>query len=140
MKKVAEKGIKAAYTLTDKMERQDALRETRSAAWDALGRSEENEDGMADNTFSDVFKSIESATVRGTVIKTKKRIDGRKLDEVRPIVSEAGMLPRTHGSALFTRGETQALCVATLGTSDDEQFVDQLTGTIKNKFLSLIHI
>ena len=135
MKKVAEKGIKAAYKLTDKMERQDALRETRTAAWDALGRSEENPDGMADNTFSDVFKSIESATVRGTVIKTKKRIDGRKLDQVRPIVSEAGILPRTHGSALFTRGETQALCVATLGTSDDEQFVDQLTGTIKNKFL-----
>ena len=135
MKKVAEKGIKAAYKLTDKMERQDALRETRTAAWDALGASDENPDGMADNTFSDVFKSIESATVRGTVIKTKKRIDGRKLDEVRPIVSEAGILPRTHGSALFTRGETQALCVATLGTSDDEQFVDQLTGTIKNKFL-----
>ncbi len=135
MKKVAEKGIKAAYKLTDKMERQDALRETRTAAWDELGRSEENPDGMADNTFSDVFKSIESATVRTTVIKTKKRIDGRKLDQVRPIVSEAGILPRTHGSALFTRGETQALCVATLGTSDDEQFVDQLTGTIKNKFL-----
>tara|TARA_Y100000385_G_scaffold47967_1_gene44473 strand:- start:1381 stop:3594 length:2214 start_codon:yes stop_codon:yes gene_type:complete len=135
MKKVAEKGIKAAYKLTDKMERQDALRETRSSAWDELGRSETNPDGMADNIFSDVFKSIESSTVRSTVIKTKKRIDGRKLDEVRPIVSEAGMLPRTHGSALFTRGETQALCVATLGTSDDEQFVDQLTGTIKNKFL-----
>jgi polyribonucleotide nucleotidyltransferase len=135
MKKVAEKGIKAAYKLTDKMERQDALRETRAAAWEALGKSEENEDGMAENTFSDVFKSIESATVRTSVIKTKKRIDGRKLDQVRPIVSEAGILPRTHGSALFTRGETQALCVATLGTSDDEQFVDQLTGTIKNKFL-----
>ena len=135
MKKVAEKGIKAAYKLTDKMERQDALRETRSSAWDELGRSEENPDGMADNIFSDVFKSIESATVRSAVIKTKKRIDGRKLDEVRPIVSETGILPRTHGSALFTRGETQALCVATLGTSDDEQFVDQLTGTIKNKFL-----
>jgi polyribonucleotide nucleotidyltransferase len=135
MKKVAEKGIKAAYKLTDKMERQDALRNTRLSAWDELGRSEANPDGMADNIFSDVFKSIESSTVRSTVIKTKKRIDGRKLDEVRPIVSEAGMLPRTHGSALFTRGETQALCVATLGTSDDEQFVDQLTGTIKNKFL-----
>lgn len=135
MKKVAEKGIKAAYKLTDKMERQDALREIRSAAWDELGQSESKPDGMADNIFSDVFKSIESSTVRSTVIKTKKRIDGRKLDEVRPIVSEAGMLPRTHGSALFTRGETQALCVATLGTSDDEQFVDQLTGTIKNKFL-----
>ena len=135
MKKSAEKGIKAAYKLTDKMERQDALRETRDAAWEELGASESNPDGMASNTFSDVFKSIESATVRSSVIKTKKRIDGRKLDQVRPIVSEAGILPRTHGSALFTRGETQALCVATLGTSDDEQYVDQLTGTIKNKFL-----
>ena len=110
MKKSAEKGIKAAYKLTDKMERQDALRETRDAAWEELGASESNPDGMASNTFSDVFKSIESATVRSSVIKTKKRIDGRKLDQVRPIVSEAGILPRTHGSALFTRGETQALC------------------------------
>lgn len=135
VKKAAEKGIKAAYKLTDKMERQDALRDAREAAWAELGQSDENPDGMAENVFSDAFKSIESATVRGTVIKTKKRIDGRKLDEVRPIVAEAGPLPRTHGSALFTRGETQALCVATLGTSDDEQFVDQLTGTIKNKFL-----
>lgn len=135
VKKLAEKGIKAAYKLTDKMERQGLLRETREAAWAELGYSDDNPEGMADNVFSDCFKSIESETVRTTVIKTKKRIDGRKLDQVRPIVSEAGLLPRTHGSALFTRGETQALCVATLGTSDDEQYVDQLTGTIKNKFL-----
>ena len=135
MKKIAEKGIKAAYKKTDKMERQDALRETREMAAAALVLSDENTDGMAENVFSDVFKSIESETVRGTVIKTKKRIDGRKLDQVRPIESQVGLLERTHGSALFTRGETQALCVATLGTSDDEQFVDQLTGTIKNKFL-----
>ena len=129
VKKLAEKGIKAAYKLTDKMERQDVLRETRASAWEGVS------DDMAENVFSDCFKAIESETVRTSVIKTKKRIDGRKLDQVRPIVSEAGLLPRTHGSALFTRGETQALCVATLGTSDDEQFVDQLTGTIKNKFL-----
>jgi len=135
MKKIAEKGIKAAYKKTDKMERQEALREVREMAAAALILSDENTDGMAENVFSDVFKSIESETVRGTVIKTKKRIDGRKLDQVRPIESQVGLLERTHGSALFTRGETQALCVATLGTSDDEQFVDQLTGTIKNKFL-----
>ena len=135
MKKVAEKGIKAAYKKTDKMERQELLRQTRIAAEEALAQSEENPDGMKSNVFSDVFKSIESETVRTTVIKTKKRIDGRKLDEVRSIESQVGLLERTHGSALFTRGETQALCVATLGTSDDEQFVDQLTGTIKNKFL-----
>jgi polyribonucleotide nucleotidyltransferase len=135
MKKVAEKGIKAAYKKTDKMERQELLRETRVAAEAELMASDENPDGMKSNVFSDVFKSIESETVRTTVIKTKKRIDGRKLDQVRPIESQVGLLERTHGSALFTRGETQALCVATLGTSDDEQFVDQLTGTIKNKFL-----
>ena len=133
--KLAEKGVKAAYKKTDKMERQAALREVKEAAWDKLGASEDNPDGINDAVFGDVFKSIESGVVRSSVIKTGKRIDGRKLDQVRPIVSEAGPLPRTHGSALFTRGETQALCVATLGTSDDEQYVDQLTGTIKNKFL-----
>ena len=135
MKKIAEKGIKAAYKKTDKMERQDALREVRNTASEKLMASEDNPDGMAGNVFSDVFKSIESETVRTSVIKTKKRIDGRKLDQVRPIEAQVGLLERTHGSSLFTRGETQALCVATLGTSDDEQFVDQLTGTIKNKFL-----
>ena len=135
MKKIAEKGIKAAYKKTDKMERQDALRAVRDEASEKLLASDENTDGMAGNVFSDVFKSIESEVVRTSVIKTKKRIDGRKLDQVRPIESQVGLLERTHGSALFTRGETQALCVATLGTSDDEQFVDQLTGTIKNKFL-----
>ena len=133
--KHAEKAVKAAYKFTDKMERQEALRVAKDAAWAAVGVSDENPDGMSDNVFGDVFKSLESGIVRATVIKTGKRIDGRKVDEVRQIVSEAGILPRTHGSALFTRGETQALCVATLGTSDDEQFVDQLTGTIKNKFL-----
>ena len=133
--KEAEKGIKAAYKKTDKMERQALLRDARDAAWDKLGESDENPDGISSGVFGDCFKAIESKTVRSSVIKTGKRIDGRKTDEVRQIVAEAGTLPRTHGSALFTRGETQALCVATLGTSDDEQFVDQLTGTLKNKFM-----
>ena len=135
VKKAAEKGIKAAYKLKDKMERQTALREAKSAAKEKLVASEDNADGMSESVFNDVFKSVESNVVRSSVIKTKKRIDGRKLDQVRPIESQVGLLERTHGSALFTRGETQALCVATLGTSDDEQYVDQLTGTIKNKFL-----
>ena len=133
--KQAEKAIKAAYKKTDKMERQGLLGDARDAAWEKLGLSDANPDGMTSGVFGDCFKAIESSVVRGSVIKTGKRIDGRKLDQVRPIVSEAGPLPRTHGSALFTRGETQALCVATLGTSDDEQFVDQLTGTLKNKFM-----
>ena len=135
VKKIAEKGIKAAYKIKDKLERQAALAETKSEAKDKLVQSDDNPLGMPEAVFNDVFKSVESETVRQSVIKTKKRIDGRKTDEVRPIEAMAGLLPRTHGSALFTRGETQAICVATLGTSEDEQFVDQLTGTIKNKFM-----
>ena len=73
--------------------------------------------------------------MRGSILETKKRIDGRDLSTVRQIVSEVGVLPRTHGSSLFTRGETQAIVVATLGTGDDEQFIDALTGTYKEKFL-----
>ncbi len=132
--KLLEKDIAKAYKKTDKMERQAALAEARVKGASLIA-SEENSDGMSSNVFGECFKSVESATVRNTVIKTKKRIDGRKLDQVRQIVGEVGTLPRTHGSALFTRGETQALCIATLGTSDDEQFVDQLDGTIKNKFM-----
>ena len=135
VKKIAEKGIKAAYKIKDKLERQAALAETKAEAKDKLVQSDDNPLGMPEAVFNDVFKSVESETVRQSVIKTKKRIDGRKTDEVRPIEAMAGLLPRTHGSALFTRGETQAICVATLGTSEDEQFVDQLTGTIKNKFM-----
>jgi len=135
VKKVAEKGIKAAYKLKGKEERSAKLSETRSDAKDKLLASDDNPDGLSDGDFNAAFKSLESATVRQSVIKTGKRIDGRKVDQVRPIEAEAGFLERTHGSALFTRGETQAICVATLGTSDDEQFVDQLTGTIKNKFM-----
>ncbi|MCK5750526.1 MAG: polyribonucleotide nucleotidyltransferase, partial [Oricola sp.] len=81
------------------------------------------------------FKSLQAKVVRGNILKTKTRIDGRDLSTVRPIVSEVGVLPRTHGSAVFTRGETQALVVATLGTGEDEQFVDALTGTYKETFM-----
>ncbi|MFX8079062.1 polyribonucleotide nucleotidyltransferase, partial [Acinetobacter baumannii] len=73
--------------------------------------------------------------MRTDVVKTGKRIDGRDLKTVRPIVSEVHVLPRTHGSALFTRGETQALVVATLGTGEDEQYIDSLEGTKKERFL-----
>ncbi len=82
-----------------------------------------------------VFKEMEADIVRGSILKTKKRIDGRKTDTVRPIVSEVGVLPKTHGSALFTRGETQALVVATLGTSQDEQIIDALEGDYRSSFM-----
>ncbi len=82
-----------------------------------------------------VFKEIEAKIVRWNILDTGKRIDGRDLKTVRPIVSEVGILPRAHGSALFTRGETQALVVATLGTGEDEQWIDALSGTYKESFL-----
>jgi polyribonucleotide nucleotidyltransferase len=82
-----------------------------------------------------MFKKLEKDIVRGDILNRGIRIDGRDLESVRPIVAEVGVLPRTHGSALFTRGETQALAVATLGTGDDEQFVDALQGTYKETFM-----
>ncbi len=85
--------------------------------------------------LGDVFKGLEQEVVRGDILRTSKRIDGRDLKTVRPILSEVHVLPRTHGSALFTRGETQALVVATLGTGEDEQYVDALEGTRKERFL-----
>src|SRR5436190_1109089 len=85
--------------------------------------------------LANVFKELEAKIVRWNILDTKKRIDGRDLQTVRPIVSEVGILPRAHGSALFTRGETQALVIATLGTGEDEQFVDALPGTYKETFL-----
>ncbi len=85
--------------------------------------------------LADVFKGLEQEVVRGDIIRTQKRIDGRDLKTVRPIASEVHVLPRTHGSAMFTRGETQAIVVATLGTGVDEQFIDALEGTRKERFL-----
>ena len=90
---------------------------------------------MSGEELNEVFHNLQAKVVRWNVLDTKTRIDGRDLVTVRPIVSEVGVLPRTHGSALFTRGETQALVVATLGTGDDEQFIDSLEGTQKQYFL-----
>jgi len=135
IQKLVGKDIEEAYTITEKLERQDAVGAAREKAAEKLVATEDNPDGMAPLVFKSAFKQAEAAVVRGSILKTKKRIDGRGLADVRPIVAEAGVLPRTHGSSLFTRGETQALCVATLGTSDDEQFIDGLGGTSKSKFM-----
>ncbi|MHA7898771.1 MAG: polyribonucleotide nucleotidyltransferase [Henriciella sp.] len=135
IQKLVGADLSKAYQITEKLERQAAVGEAREKAAAALVATEENEDGMDPNVFKSAFKKAEAKVVRGDIIKTGKRIDGRSLDQVRPILAEAGFLPRTHGSALFTRGETQAICVATLGTSDDEQFIDGLDGTRKEKFL-----
>ncbi|MCK8485419.1 polyribonucleotide nucleotidyltransferase [Aliiroseovarius sp. S2029] len=130
VKAAGEDKIRAAYGHTDKQERVAAL----SAAKDEIIASL-SEEQQEDENLGSALKKLESAIVRGDVVKTGKRIDGRALDTVRPIVSEVGVLPRTHGSALFTRGETQGLVVTTLGTGDDEQMIDALTGTYKSNFM-----
>jgi polyribonucleotide nucleotidyltransferase len=127
--------LKAAYKLTAKQARHAALSAAKAKASAALVKSEANPDGYEPPKFGSAFKECEASVLRRDVLLTQKRIDGRDVDKVRPIVSEVGVLPRAHGSALFTRGETQALVVATLGTGDDEQFIDALEGTYKESFL-----
>ncbi|HEY2482819.1 MAG TPA: polyribonucleotide nucleotidyltransferase [Caulobacteraceae bacterium] len=129
------KDIKAAYAIQAKGARHDAVSAAKAKAAAALGKSEQNPDGVDPAKLGSVFKACEADVVRRGILETGKRIDGRAVDVVRPIVSEVSVLPRTHGSALFTRGETQALVVATLGTGDDEQFIDALEGTYKEAFL-----
>ncbi|MEH6695399.1 MAG: polyribonucleotide nucleotidyltransferase [Hyphomonas sp.] len=135
IQKLVGKDLSAAYSITDKLERQAAVGAARDKAKAALVGTEEAPGEMTGDAFKASFKEAEASVVRGDIIKTGKRIDGRSLDEVRSIEAIAGFLPRTHGSSLFTRGETQAICVATLGTSDDEQFIDGLDGTSKSKFM-----
>jgi polyribonucleotide nucleotidyltransferase len=127
--------IEAAYKIRLKSERYAAVDAAKLKAVEALAQTEERPDGVPAAKLKGVLKDVEASVVRGGIIRTGTRIDGRKLDDVRAIVSEAGILPRTHGSALFTRGETQALVVATLGTGEDEQMIDDLTGTYKERFM-----
>ena len=131
---LVENDLRAAYKIVDKMERQNAVAEAKNKAVEAFC-NEEDETAPSQSVVGNIFKSIESDVVRGDILETGKRIDGRDTKTVRPIVAEAGVLPRTHGSALFTRGETQAIVVATLGTGEDEQFIDALSGTYKETFM-----
>ncbi len=120
--------IREAYGLIDKQERSQKLSEIRSSIVDNV----EDDQILAATT---IIKDIEKDVVRGDIIKNKSRIDGRKLDEVRQITCELDILPRAHGSSLFTRGETQALVVTTLGTGDDEQMIDSLDPMHKQHFM-----
>ena len=133
VKKVAEATLKEAFSTKEKGKRQDLVAQAKKAVSEAIAIPADNPDEKV--LLTDAFKSLEMDIMRGDVLKTKRRIDGRDLKTVRPILSEVHVLPRTHGSALFTRGETQALVVATLGTGEDEQFVDSLEGTKKERFL-----
>ncbi len=130
VKAAGEEQMRAAYAILDKQERVAAV----SAAKDAI-KAALSEEQLEDANLGSALKKLESTVLRGAVVKEGKRIDGRALDTVRPIVCETGMLPRTHGSALFTRGETQGLIVTTLGTGDDEQIIDALHGNFRSNFL-----
>ena len=127
--------LRQAYGLTGKSDRHAGIMAAKAKASEALVKSAAKPDGYEPIKFGSAFKEAEANILRRDIIEHGKRIDGRTLDKVRPIVSEVGVLPRAHGSALFTRGETQALVVATLGTGEDEQWIDALEGTYKEKFL-----
>ncbi len=131
---LVEADVRAAYNEQVKQVRQVKLGEAKDKAI-AEFCNEEDENALPKSVVGGLFKAIESDIVRNGILDTGERIDGRDTKTVRPIVAQAGILPRTHGSALFTRGETQALVVATLGTGEDEQFIDALAGTYKEQFL-----
>ena len=128
--KAGEKQMRKAFALQDKQERTTAVNAAREEIKGKL-----SEEQLADSNLGSAMKGLEASILRGDVVKTGKRIDGRATDEIRDIVSETGILPRTHGSALFTRGETQGLVVTTLGTGDDEQMIDSLSGMYKSNFM-----
>jgi len=130
---IAEAELREAYKLTAKQERYKAVDAVKAKVEAALFA--EGESKFSKEMVKEVFHDLQAKVVRWNVLDTGIRIDGRDVKTVRPIVSEVGILPRTHGSALFTRGETQALVVATLGTGEDEQFIDSLEGTYKERFL-----
>ena len=130
VKKIGEKKMRSAFSITDKQERQASVTETREFI-----KSKLSEEELEDPNLGSAMKKLEAGILRGDVVKGGKRIDGRSTTDIRQIVSETGLLPRTHGSALFTRGETQALVVTTLGTGDDEQIIDALHGNFRSNFL-----
>ncbi|MBS4018264.1 MAG: polyribonucleotide nucleotidyltransferase [Dechloromonas sp.] len=125
--------LEEAYSITSKQARSQRVKEISAEAVAALCTGEE---GAPDaNTVGNLFFELEAGIVRGRILSGAPRIDGRNTRTVRPITMRSGVLPRTHGSALFTRGETQALAVATLGTNRDEQIIDALSGEYRDRFM-----
>ena len=125
--------LEKAFQITDKQERYGQVAAIKDEMIEKL--TEKYDDSYDEIEASGVFKDIESSIVRSSILKDSKRIDGRGLSDIRPISVEVGLLPQTHGSSLFTRGETQAIVVTTLGTADDEQYIDSLDGTKKQNFM-----
>jgi polyribonucleotide nucleotidyltransferase len=132
---LVEKDLRAAYSIPSKQERHVAVDAAKEKVMEHFFPGGAENADYNKLRVAAVFKELEAKIVRWNILDTGKRIDGRDNKTVRPIVAEVGVLPRTHGSALFTRGETQALVVATLGTAEDEQFIDALQGTYKETFL-----
>ncbi|MFO1209925.1 MAG: polyribonucleotide nucleotidyltransferase [Amaricoccus sp.] len=129
-KSLGGEAMRAAFGVRDKLARQDAVKAAKAQILDGLSEEEQ-----ADANLDAVIKKLESDVVRWDILDAGRRIDGRDLVTVRPIEAQVGVLPRTHGSSLFTRGETQALVVTTLGTGDDEQIIDALHGSGRSNFL-----
>jgi polyribonucleotide nucleotidyltransferase len=129
----ARKELAAAFQIPVKFERRDAIAALKKKTAESFVG--EGEGKLTAKEFGGLFHDLEADIMRNAVLDTGRRIDGRDLKTVRPILAQVGALPRTHGSALFTRGETQALVVVTLGTAEDEQFVDSLEGTAKQTFM-----
>ncbi|PSJ57917.1 polyribonucleotide nucleotidyltransferase [Pseudaminobacter soli (ex Li et al. 2025)] len=132
---VAEADLREAYKIVDKQQRYAAVDAAKAKVKAAFAAEGDEAPKWSAEQVAGVFKELQAKIVRWNILDTGSRIDGRDLKTVRAIVSEVGILPRTHGSALFTRGETQAIVVATLGTGEDEQYVDALTGMYKETFL-----
>ena len=132
---LVEQDVRKAYAIAAKQERQNAVAAAKQKVMDRFFPAGAENPEYDKTRVAGVFKELEAKIVRWNILDTSKRIDGRDLKTVRPIQCEVGVLPRTHGSALFTRGETQALVVTTLGTGEDEQWIDALQGTYKESFL-----
>ena len=132
---VIEDDLRAAYSITRKQDRYVAVDAAKAKVTAHFLPEGVENPAYTKQEIAEVFHDLQAKVVRWNILDKGIRIDGRDVRTVRPIVAEAGFLPRTHGSALFTRGETQALAVATLGTGDDEQYVDSLEGTYKQRFM-----
>ena len=133
VREIAGETIKEAFKIRQKQARSAKLDEAWNAVKEAL--ITEETDTLAANEIKGIFKHLEADVVRSQILDGQPRIDGRDTRTVRPLNIQTGVLPRTHGSALFTRGETQALAVATLGTSRDEQIIDALSGEYTDRFM-----
>ncbi|MCF6456287.1 polyribonucleotide nucleotidyltransferase [Pseudoalteromonas sp. MMG024] len=132
---IAEEKVGAAYLITDKVARKEAISAAKAEVVEKLTAELSEDESLDEQEVGKLFGSLEKKTVRGRIIAGEKRIDGREPDMVRALDVMTGVLPRTHGSAIFTRGETQALVTATLGTERDAQMIDDLTGTKTDRFM-----